>query len=83
MTKIRSFEKSYGFFMNDVHPKSWTKNLTFGVHFMGKHYKYEFKLQVVQEYLNSSLGYKALTKKYFMEKVLTIFINLSKLFKII
>ncbi|MEX3426898.1 hypothetical protein QJ847_09675 [Staphylococcus hominis] len=50
---------------------------------MGKHYKYEFKLQVVQEYLNSSLGYKALTKKYFMEKVLTIFINLSKLFKII
>ena len=29
---------------------------------MGKHYKYEFKLKVVQEYLNSSLGYKALTK---------------------
>ena len=31
---------------------------------MGKHYKYEFKLKVVQEYLNSSLGYRALTKKY-------------------
>ncbi|AVM33004.1 transposase [Staphylococcus saprophyticus subsp. saprophyticus ATCC 15305 = NCTC 7292] len=51
--------------MNDVHPKSWTKNLTFrGVFFMGKHYKYEFKLKVVQEYLNSLLGYRALTKKY-------------------
>ncbi|MCD8828900.1 transposase [Staphylococcus gallinarum] len=33
---------------------------------MGKHYKYEFKLKVVQEYLNSSLGYKTLTKKYEM-----------------
>lgn len=31
---------------------------------MGKHYKYEFKLKVVQEYLNSSLGYRALAKKY-------------------
>ncbi|MDW8564626.1 transposase [Staphylococcus shinii] len=31
---------------------------------MGKHYKYEFKLKIVQEYFNSSLGYRALTKKY-------------------
>ncbi|WP_436951033.1 transposase [Staphylococcus shinii] len=31
---------------------------------MGKHYKYEFKLKIVQEYLNSSLGYRALAKKY-------------------
>ena len=30
---------------------------------MGKHYKYEFKLKVVQEYLNCSLDYRALTKK--------------------
>lgn len=32
---------------------------------MGKHYKYEFKLQVVQEYLNSSLRYKAINKEIF------------------
>ena len=35
-----------------------------GCIFMGKHYKYEYKLKVVQEYLNSSLGYSALAKKY-------------------
>ncbi|MEQ7790571.1 transposase [Staphylococcus nepalensis] len=33
---------------------------------MGKHYKYKFKIKVVQEYLNSSLGYRALAKKYEM-----------------
>ncbi|MCG2076208.1 helix-turn-helix domain-containing protein [Staphylococcus epidermidis] len=31
---------------------------------MGKHYKFEIKLKIVQEYLNSSLGYERLTKKY-------------------
>ncbi|MCH8646889.1 transposase [Staphylococcus lugdunensis] len=31
---------------------------------MGKHYKFEIKLKIVQEYLNSSLGYKKLAKKY-------------------
>lgn len=35
-----------------------------GCIFTGKHYKYEFKLKIVQEYFNSSLGYRALTKKY-------------------
>lgn len=48
-----------------MHPKSWTKNLTlWGAFFMGKHYKFEIKLKIVHEYLNSSLGYKRLTKKY-------------------
>ncbi|WP_238668740.1 hypothetical protein, partial [Staphylococcus felis] len=43
---------------NDVHPKSWTKKSNFmGCIFMGKHYKFEIKLKIVQEYLNSSLGY--------------------------
>ncbi|MES3712199.1 transposase [Staphylococcus ureilyticus] len=36
---------------------------------MGKHYKFEFKLKIVQEYLNSSLGYKALTKKYNLKNI--------------
>ncbi|MGX0400207.1 hypothetical protein ACUXAQ_000604, partial [Staphylococcus pasteuri] len=27
---------------------------------MGKHYKFEIKLKIVHEYLNSSLGYKRL-----------------------
>ncbi|REH77000.1 hypothetical protein, partial [Staphylococcus felis] len=41
----------------DVHPKSWTKKSNFmGCIFMGKHYKFEIKLKIVQEYLNSSLG---------------------------
>ncbi|WP_181895707.1 helix-turn-helix domain-containing protein [Staphylococcus felis] len=31
---------------------------------MGKHYKFESKLKIVQEYLNSSLGYEKLAKKY-------------------
>ncbi|MFW3613117.1 helix-turn-helix domain-containing protein [Staphylococcus caprae] len=31
---------------------------------MGKHYKFEIKLKIVQEYLNSSLGYERVTKKY-------------------
>ncbi|WP_142991077.1 helix-turn-helix domain-containing protein [Staphylococcus felis] len=31
---------------------------------MGKHYKFEIKLKIVQEYLNSSLGYERLAKKY-------------------
>ena len=31
---------------------------------MGKHYEFEVKLKIVQEYLNGPLGYKALTKKY-------------------
>lgn len=35
-----------------------------GCIFMGKYYKYEFKLKVVRKYLNSSLGYRALSKKY-------------------
>lgn len=35
------------------------------MHFlMGKHYKFEIKLKIVQEYLNSSLGYERLAKKY-------------------
>ncbi|WP_238657443.1 hypothetical protein, partial [Staphylococcus felis] len=43
---------------SDVHPKSWTKKSNFmGCIFMGKHYKFEIKLKIVQEYLNSSLGY--------------------------
>ena len=29
---------------------------------MGKHYKFEIKLKIVHEYLNSSLVYKRLTK---------------------
>jgi len=31
---------------------------------MGKHYKFEFKLKVVQEYLEGTLGYKRLAEKY-------------------
>ncbi|REH94387.1 hypothetical protein DOS77_00945, partial [Staphylococcus felis] len=47
-------KKRIGF---DVHPKSWTKKSNFmGCIFMGKHYKFEIKLKIVQEYLNSSLG---------------------------
>ncbi|REH94778.1 Arm DNA-binding domain-containing protein, partial [Staphylococcus felis] len=45
------------FYWYDVHPKSWTKKSNFmGCIFMGKHYKFEIKLKIVQEYLNSSLG---------------------------
>ncbi|REH81294.1 IS3 family transposase [Staphylococcus felis] len=35
-----------------------------GCIFMSKHYKFEIKLKIVQEYLNSSLGYERLAKKY-------------------
>ena len=35
-----------------------------GVIFMSKKYSYEFKLKVVQEYLNGTLGYTLLAKKY-------------------
>ncbi|MCE5039495.1 helix-turn-helix domain-containing protein [Staphylococcus auricularis] len=31
---------------------------------MGKHYKYDFKMKVVKEYLNGKQGYDKLTKKY-------------------
>ena len=35
-----------------------------GVIFMSKKYSYEFKLKIVQEYLNGTLGYTLLSKKY-------------------
>src|SRR5690625_7943048 len=35
-----------------------------GVNFMSKKYSYNFKLKVVQEYLNGPLGYTLLSKKY-------------------
>lgn len=31
---------------------------------MSKKYSYEFKLKIIQEYLNGTLGYKLLSKKY-------------------
>ncbi|MEX2949560.1 transposase [Staphylococcus warneri] len=31
---------------------------------MGKHYSFEFKIKIVQEYLNGMQGYPALTKSY-------------------
>ncbi|SDK18629.1 Helix-turn-helix domain-containing protein [Alkalibacterium thalassium] len=31
---------------------------------MSKKYSYEFKLKIVQEYLNGTLGYTLLSKKY-------------------
>lgn len=31
---------------------------------MGKHYKYEIKLKIVQEYLQGELSYKRLAEKY-------------------
>ena len=31
---------------------------------MGKHYKFDFKIKIVQEYLNRTQGYYALTKAY-------------------
>ena len=49
----------------DVHPKSWTTNLTlWGAFLSGKHYKFDFKIKIVQEYLNGTQGYHALTKAY-------------------
>ncbi|MCH4382005.1 transposase [Staphylococcus haemolyticus] len=33
---------------------------------MGKHYKYEIKLKIVQEYLQGKLSYKRLVEKYSM-----------------
>ncbi len=45
--------------------KSWSENVSLGGgFFMGKDYKFEMKLKIVEEYLNSSLGYKRLSKKY-------------------
>lgn len=41
------------------------KNLTFKVFFYGK-YSEEFKMSLVNEYLDSSLGYELLAKKYGM-----------------
>lgn len=35
-----------------------------GCIFMGKHYKFDFKIKIVQEYLNGTQGYHALTKAY-------------------
>lgn len=35
-----------------------------GCIFMGKHYKFDFKIKIVQEYLNGTQGYYALTKAY-------------------
>lgn len=35
-----------------------------GCIFFGKYYKFEIKVKIVQEYLNGSLSYRALTKKY-------------------
>ncbi|RIO54551.1 transposase [Staphylococcus pasteuri] len=31
---------------------------------MGKHYKYDFKIKIVQEYLNEPQDYQTLTKSY-------------------
>ena len=35
-----------------------------GCIFMGKHYKFDFKIKIVQEYLNGKQGYASLTKTY-------------------
>lgn len=44
-------------------PKVGLKILTlWGTFFMGKHYKYEIKLKIVQEYLQGKLSYKRLAK---------------------
>ena len=48
-----------------MHPKSWTKILTlWGAFFTDKHYKYEIKLKIVQEYLQGKIGYVRLAEKY-------------------
>lgn len=43
-----------------------------GCIFMGKHYKFELKLKIVQEYLNGSLSYRDLTKKYNLSSKTTV-----------
>ncbi|AKL93277.1 hypothetical protein ACUXJN_001700 [Staphylococcus capitis] len=44
-------------------PKVGLKNLTlWGAFFMGKHYKYEIKLKIVQEYLQGKIGYLRLAE---------------------
>lgn len=35
-----------------------------GCIFMGKHYKYEIKLKIVQEYLQGNIGYGRLAENY-------------------
>ena len=48
---------------------------------MGKHYKYEIKLKIVQEYLQGKLSYKRLVEKYSMPNESLIkdgFINIWK-----
>jgi len=45
-------------------PKVGLKSNFMGCIFMGKHYKLEFKLKIVQEYLNGNLSFQNVAKKY-------------------
>lgn len=53
-----------------------------GVIFMSKKYSYEFKLKVVQEYLDGTLGYLLLSKKYNIssESLLIKWVNQYKIY---